>query len=394
MNRICLSAFLILFTPTVQLYPEGWTQVLSSSGEPYYYNVYTAETKWELPDELAALVPPYMEPTPTRPSPTRSPEAARLSEDGPSFFATGNPTKLEEVFNGVGINSVGHVLTTVADDTNADSAAKTVGPDPLNDPTSTQSPDEVRPPSNAVESTDPPQPPPQQQARRRLSQGGGAILSAADSEGFTTVEVFENERRYKGVWAGKNLAQLPHFSDSTGTIYCAVGTIDSVVSPRGWSWLEGAEWTVDSTYTQQDKDGWSYAVSYDKLVENCKNDSSHVWPNVCQNTRRRKWTRRVVPSSESGSTTVHPRPGSSPQLPSILKASFPTASGGGSASQSGKYLLQLTCVAFSSDDWEQWFRSLPDGLRVGITRLTVETECETAWAAGPRNSQLTAGIAG
>lgn len=125
----------------------------------------------------------------------------------------------------------------------------------------------------------------------RASAASGPAASIPD---VITVEIFENEAKHiiKGFGPGY-LNFHPHFSDETGTKDKKCDSISTAEPPEGYQWVEKSNWQIDRKYTQQDNDGWSYALSIELLSGNVKKKASIAKPNPLQGRRRRKWIRQA-----------------------------------------------------------------------------------------------------
>lgn len=137
-------------------------------------------------------------------------------------------------------------------------------------------------------------------------QPGTTSLASASSssEGgaLHVFEVFENERRAifpPHAFGPGNLFIHPHFSDASGKQRMDCGDdLSTLKPPAGTEWV--GDWKVCKQHTQTDANGWSYAVSYDFLVSNCRNKKSIARSNG-RPSRRRRHVRfyRALPGNEA-----------------------------------------------------------------------------------------------
>jgi serine/threonine-protein phosphatase with EF-hand domain len=119
-------------------------------------------------------------------------------------------------------------------------------------------------------------------------------------------EVFENERRAlfpPHAFGPGNLFVHPHFSDFTGKVKIDVpnDSLTAVKPPSGCEWV--GDWKVCRDHTQTDTHGWSYAISYDFLVSNCRQNKSIARSNG-RASRRRRHVRPYRRISNSGATSA------------------------------------------------------------------------------------------
>jgi hypothetical protein len=117
----------------------------------------------------------------------------------------------------------------------------------------------------------------------------------------TIVEVdFWENQTYKplnSTWSASYYG-VNQYSDITGKINFKFEKVraGAVYLPVGWEWSD-REWVVDKsgTYGQTDEDGWSYAQTFEGLVEQSR---LHALKSDRNNAimRRRRWirNRRVV----------------------------------------------------------------------------------------------------
>jgi serine/threonine-protein phosphatase with EF-hand domain len=116
-------------------------------------------------------------------------------------------------------------------------------------------------------------------------------------------EVFENERRGlfpPHAFGPGNLFIHPHFSDFTGKIKVDVpnANLTALKPPSGCEWV--GDWKVCREHTQTDSHGWSYAISYDFLVSNCRQNKS-IARSSGRASRRRRHVRtyRKIPKDSN-----------------------------------------------------------------------------------------------
>jgi hypothetical protein len=107
------------------------------------------------------------------------------------------------------------------------------------------------------------------------------------------VEVFENQRRtpYPPFDWSSSAYTRANFSDLNFTKNYKFDTVLSAKPPEGWNWI--GKWEIDKVYTQTDMDGWSYGVTFSKLLSNFKRGKSYAKP-INAYARRRKWVRKLV----------------------------------------------------------------------------------------------------
>lgn len=107
------------------------------------------------------------------------------------------------------------------------------------------------------------------------------------------VEVFENQRRqpyYPFDWSNKAYTR-PLFSDITYAVSYKFDTIEAANPPPGYKW--SSNWCFDKAYTATDENGWSYGITFGKILSNYKQGKSHTKPPNMM-ARRRKWVRKAV----------------------------------------------------------------------------------------------------
>ncbi len=70
--------------------------------------------------------------------------------------------------------------------------------------------------------------------------------------------------------------------------------------------INTGEWTLDKKYTKCDDNGWSYAISFGKLLYNYKHNCSYNKP-TNTHARRRRWVRtaRMKPERAMREADIH-----------------------------------------------------------------------------------------
>jgi hypothetical protein len=116
--------------------------------------------------------------------------------------------------------------------------------------------------------------------------------SSSVTGAYVDVEVYENQRRqpyYPCDWSNKAYTR-PLFSDLTYEVGYTFETLAAAVPPPNFTW--SSEWCLDKSYTQTDENGWSYGLTFGRILANYKQNKSHTSP-LKMMARRRKWVRRA-----------------------------------------------------------------------------------------------------
>ena len=112
--------------------------------------------------------------------------------------------------------------------------------------------------------------------------------------------VFENQRRSLiplTNWSSDNMATMDRspLSDESGTKTFPYDALRAADPPEGYIWSD--DWAIDRTYTQQDKDGFSYGVNFEYIMANFRKGRSTTQSHA-RVTRRRKWVRHAKRAPE------------------------------------------------------------------------------------------------
>ncbi len=119
--------------------------------------------------------------------------------------------------------------------------------------------------------------------------------------GYLEISVFENQRYrplYK--WNSSNLYPLDptrFTNDENQTVGIKSLTQVDNLLPVPFEWA--STWQINSTYTNQDEEGWSYGSRFCRLSAKVLTNRSKAEPNVYHYVRRRLWYRLIRPSEST-----------------------------------------------------------------------------------------------
>jgi hypothetical protein len=126
------------------------------------------------------------------------------------------------------------------------------------------------------------------------------------------VDYWENQR-YKplqGGWTKPFTTGNPAFSDVSYKNSCHPDQIANVNwnAGNGWEWIQPSfEIDRSGEFGKVDEDGWSYAISFEKLLEQTKSKTLNNERSALYLARRRRWVRTRVCKSQSLRTRIQTR---------------------------------------------------------------------------------------
>ena len=122
---------------------------------------------------------------------------------------------------------------------------------------------------------------------------------AVSKSNFGVVAVHETQRYWPLTgWSGSQ------FETSDGKIFFSIS--ETEILPVGWHWM--SEWSVDRSCPWQcDREGWSYAATYETLVEAMEGGLALGEMSALSGVRRRRFTRSRIATSYSVRKSINSR---------------------------------------------------------------------------------------
>ena len=125
--------------------------------------------------------------------------------------------------------------------------------------------------------------------------------------GYLEISVFENQRyRLVHKWGSNNLYPLDpnRFTNSDNhSVSITSLTQTDILLPSSYEWA--SDWQINSIYTTQDQEGWSYGSTFGRLAAKVLSNRSKDTPNKYHYVRRRLWYRLLRPSHAVRPITIH-----------------------------------------------------------------------------------------